>query len=164
MSETVAWDGYVINFTDSQVQPVANNRRVASSVRLVKTAYDKKLVSTFNDYKDDKIEECDNMAMEGDAQSCQDLIDKAKSDIRDLAYDYELTLQQNLAAIDRIVNKLARDLANERESTGIINIYDLSISNSRFDNVWYTIDGRRLNAKPTQRGVYIHNGKKIVVK
>ena len=164
VSETVAWDGYVINFTDSQVQPVANNRRVASSVRLVKTAYDKKLVSTFNDYKDDKIEECDNMAMEGDAQSCQDLIDKAKSDIRDLAYDYELTLQQNLAAIDRIVNKLARDLANERESTGIINIYDLSISNSRFDNVWYTIDGRRLNAKPTQRGVYIHNGKKIVVK
>ena len=29
---------------------------------------------------------------------------------------------------------------------------------------WYTLDGRRLSAKPTQRGVYINNGKKVVIK
>ena len=29
---------------------------------------------------------------------------------------------------------------------------------------WYTLDGRKLNGKPTQKGVYIHNGKKIVIK
>ena len=29
---------------------------------------------------------------------------------------------------------------------------------------WYTIDGRRLNNKPTQKGVYIVNGKKVVIK
>lgn len=29
---------------------------------------------------------------------------------------------------------------------------------------WFTIDGRRLNVKPTQKGIYIHNGKKTVVK
>jgi arabinogalactan endo-1,4-beta-galactosidase len=28
---------------------------------------------------------------------------------------------------------------------------------------WYTIDGRRLNAKPTTRGLYIHDGKKIII-
>ena len=28
---------------------------------------------------------------------------------------------------------------------------------------WYTIDGRRLNSKPTTRGLYINNGKKIFV-
>ena len=28
---------------------------------------------------------------------------------------------------------------------------------------WYTIDGRRLNAKPTMRGLYIHDGKKIII-
>ena len=33
-----------------------------------------------------------------------------------------------------------------------------------FDNLWYTIDGRRLNGEPTQRGIYIHNGQKFVVK
>lgn len=35
---------------------------------------------------------------------------------------------------------------------------DKNISNS-----WYTIDGRRLNAKPTTRGLYIHDGKKIII-
>ena len=29
---------------------------------------------------------------------------------------------------------------------------------------WYTIDGMKLNAAPTQKGVYINNGKKVVVK
>ena len=26
---------------------------------------------------------------------------------------------------------------------------------------WYTLDGRRLNGKPTQKGIYINNGKKV---
>ncbi len=30
------------------------------------------------------------------------------------------------------------------------------------DNHWYTLDGRRLNGQPTQRGLYIVNGKKVV--
>ena len=29
---------------------------------------------------------------------------------------------------------------------------------------WYTIDGRKLNGKPTTKGLYIYNGKKIIVK
>jgi hypothetical protein len=29
---------------------------------------------------------------------------------------------------------------------------------------WYTLDGRKLSAEPTQKGVYIVNGKKIVIK
>ena len=29
---------------------------------------------------------------------------------------------------------------------------------------WYTLDGRRLNGKPTQPGLYIHSGSKVVVK
>lgn len=32
------------------------------------------------------------------------------------------------------------------------------------DNGWYTLSGVRMNAKPTQKGIYIHQGKKIVVK
>ena len=27
---------------------------------------------------------------------------------------------------------------------------------------WYTIDGRKLNGKPNAKGMYIHNGKKVV--
>ena len=31
-------------------------------------------------------------------------------------------------------------------------------------DVWYSLDGRRLDGKPTQRGVYVNNGRKIVIK
>ena len=29
---------------------------------------------------------------------------------------------------------------------------------------WYTLDGRKLNGKPTQKGMYVKNGRKVVVK
>lgn len=31
------------------------------------------------------------------------------------------------------------------------------------DGVWFTLDGRRLNGKPTTEGLYIVNGKKVVI-
>ena len=41
-------------------------------------------------------------------------------------------------------------------------VEELTVGNE--DNgAWYTIEGIRVNA-PTQRGIYIHNGKKIIVK
>ena len=54
-------------------------------------------------------------------------------------------------------------------SYGQFEIYDkhtgveeISIA-SEDKGAWYTIDGRRV-AAPTQRGLYIHNGKKVIVK
>ena len=32
------------------------------------------------------------------------------------------------------------------------------------NGVWYTLDGRTLNGKPTERGVYIVDGKKVLIK
>ena len=29
---------------------------------------------------------------------------------------------------------------------------------------WYTLDGRRLNGKPSQRGIYVNQGRKVVIK
>jgi hypothetical protein len=29
---------------------------------------------------------------------------------------------------------------------------------------WYTLDGRKLNSRPTAKGIYISNGRKMVVK
>ena len=31
-------------------------------------------------------------------------------------------------------------------------------------DAWYDLDGRCLSGKPTQSGIYIHNGKKVVIK
>ena len=32
------------------------------------------------------------------------------------------------------------------------------------DGEWFTLQGRRLSAKPTESGLYLHNGKKVVIK
>ena len=31
-------------------------------------------------------------------------------------------------------------------------------------DAWFTLDGRRLNSKPTTKGLYIHNGQKVLIK
>ena len=43
-----------------------------------------------------------------------------------------------------------RELANKQPTGG--------------DSLWYTLDGRRLLAKPAKQGVYINNGKKAIIK
>jgi hypothetical protein len=50
------------------------------------------------------------------------------------------------------------------ETTGIISIDNgqLIIDNSM--DAWYSLDGRRLTGKPTAKGLYIVNGKKIIIK
>ena len=44
--------------------------------------------------------------------------------------------------------------------TGIKNIQRSTFNVQR--DVWYTLDGRKINGQPTQRGLYIVNGKKVV--
>ena len=47
-------------------------------------------------------------------------------------------------------------------STGIqtINREPLTVN----QHAWYTLDGRKLNGHPSTKGLYIHNGKKMIVK
>ena len=49
------------------------------------------------------------------------------------------------------------------EETGIISVHDSGFMVNGSD-AWYTIDGRKLDGKPTRAGVYINNGKKVVIK
>ena len=43
-------------------------------------------------------------------------------------------------------------------STTAIDNLQLTIDNDQ----WYTLDGRKLGGKPAARGIYIHNGKKVI--
>ena len=45
-------------------------------------------------------------------------------------------------------------------ATGIDSVNRETIANNRY----YSLDGRRIDGKPTQKGVYINNGKKVMVK
>ena len=47
------------------------------------------------------------------------------------------------------------------EQTGIISI---TADQRSTDGATYTLDGRKLNGKPTAKGVYIQNGRKVVIK
>ena len=50
-------------------------------------------------------------------------------------------------------------------SNGTTGIEDVrsKMEDGRSDQ-WYTIDGRKLQQKPTRKGVYILNGSKVVIK
>ena len=62
-----------------------------------------------------------------------------------------------------------KDGANHNYVTDRTSLYSeinslVSDPSQKGDGNYYTIDGRRLNGKPTQRGLYIINGKKVVIK
>ena len=49
----------------------------------------------------------------------------------------------------------------EDEATRILTTNYTNDTNS---DAWFTLDGRKLDGKPTQRGIYINNGKKVAIK
>jgi hypothetical protein len=56
------------------------------------------------------------------------------------------------------------NFGDEEVETGISLIPDFSTKGEWSAGAWYSIDGRKLSVKPTQKGLYIHNGKKVLVK
>ncbi|MBQ6379955.1 MAG: hypothetical protein IJJ56_14365 [Prevotella sp.] len=53
-------------------------------------------------------------------------------------------------------------IGGDGETTGIKDNNRETITNNR-DDEWFTISGQRID-KPTKKGLYIHNGRKVVVK
>ncbi len=50
---------------------------------------------------------------------------------------------------------------DEEETTGVASMAD---GIDDMSDEWYTLDGRKLNSKPTVKGLYIVNGKKVMIK
>ena len=70
------------------------------------------------------------------------------------------------------VRAISLDFGDGDETTGIVdmehgtwNIEHGTLNNEHLaGGAWYTIDGRKLSGKPTAKGLYIHNGKKRIIK
>lgn len=75
-------------------------------------------------------------------------------------YRAYLTYEWVTSANPYFLFQIIDDEATEINGTSIICDHE-QLTN---DNAWYTISGRRLTGKPSTKGVYIHNGKKMVVK
>ena len=56
---------------------------------------------------------------------------------------------------DNATGIIDTDLKSSSQESGIFN---------PLQRVWFTLDGRRLNGRPTNKGIYINNGRKVVIK
>lgn len=61
-----------------------------------------------------------------------------------------------IVAVDAAAHPMLTEFG---ETTGITN---LQLIDSDGTEHWYTLDGRKLPGKPTKKGLYIHNGKKVI--
>ncbi len=56
-----------------------------------------------------------------------------------------------------------KDVTADMPTTGITDAPVIDKETST-NNAWYTLDGMKMNQKPQQTGIYIHQGKKIVIR
>lgn len=56
-----------------------------------------------------------------------------------------------------------KDVTADMPTTGITDAPVIDKATST-NNAWYTLDGMKMNQKPQQTGIYIHQGKKIVIR
>ena len=59
---------------------------------------------------------------------------------------------------------VVRLISANGEVTAIGTLYTRTGEVSFDSEAWYTLDGKRLNAKPNTKGIYVNNGKKVVIK
>ena len=69
------------------------------------------------------------------------------------------------AATDDLPQSITVRLVSRNGETTAIGEIDAKTGKMTFDSeAWYTLDGVRLSGKPSTKGIYINNGKKIVIK
>ena len=56
------------------------------------------------------------------------------------------------------------NIAIDDDATGISLIDNGPLTIDNASGAWYSLDGRKYNAKPTAKGLYIVNGKKVIIK
>ncbi|WP_294748351.1 leucine-rich repeat protein [uncultured Prevotella sp.] len=62
------------------------------------------------------------------------------------------------------VRDIVLNFEDGTQTTGIIGHTDNTDNTDKADAAWYSLDGRKLDAKPSSKGIYIHGGRKTVIK
>ena len=57
-----------------------------------------------------------------------------------------------------------KDVPFVYDTTDIVAIHDYDTAGEGCANEWFSLDGRRLSGKPAHKGIYIHKGKKVVIR
>ena len=53
---------------------------------------------------------------------------------------------------------------DEQGTQTVIGHTEITEITERADAAWYSLDGRKLEGKPTKKGLYIYKGRKVVIK
>jgi hypothetical protein len=61
------------------------------------------------------------------------------------------------------VRDIVLNFEDGTQTTGVIGHTDITDNTDKAD-AWYTLDGRKLEGKPTKKGLYRHGGRKVVIK
>ena len=68
------------------------------------------------------------------------------------------------AALARRLTSFNIDFGGDDETTGIIELKNSRIEELNSVDAWFSLDGRKLDGKPTRAGLYINNGNIVVIK
>ena len=118
--------------------------------------------SAFDKYKSEQKAIIETLVKEDDSDAVKEIIKKAISDIDALGYEEAISLDDNKVNINSFVTSVneavEKQRAEDQKTTGIdelefaekVNIYDLN--------------GRKITNSMLKSGLYIRNGKKVIVK
>ena len=116
----------------------------------------------FDKYKSEIIAIIASLVKEGDSDAVKEIINKAISEIDALKYEDAISLDDNktkaLSFVNSVDDAVEKQRAEDQKTTSIeklefaekVNIYDLN--------------GRKITNSMLKSGLYIRNGKKVVVK
>ena len=74
------------------------------------------------------------------------------------------TLPAGIAFLPTESSNAARRLTISRGMGEITDIDNVSTDIEEAEATWYSLDGKKLSGKPTGKGIYLRNGKKVVIK
>ncbi len=126
---------------------------------------DDKLVAAktaFDKYKSEQKTIIEALAKEDDSNAVKAIINKAISDINSMEYDVKISLDENKAKILSFVTSIDEAVQKQRAEDQKTNgIEELEFAEKA--NI-YDLNGRKITSSMFKSGLYIKNGKKVVVK
>ena len=154
--------------TDDQKALVTNLEVLTTAQQnynMLKAAADELMAykTAFENYKSELKAIIEALGKEDDSDAVKDIINKATSDIDALEYDVTISLDDNKAKINSLVTSVneavEKQRAEDQKTTGI---NELQITNDELPV--YDLNGKKITNSMLKSGLYIRNGKKVVVK
>ena len=113
-------------------------------------------------YKSEIIAIIESLLKENDSDAVKDIINKATSDINAWEYDAAISLDDNKEKINSFVTSVNEAVENQRAEDQKTNGID-ELELAEKVNI-YDLNGRKITNSMLKSGLYIRNGKKMVVK